>query len=67
MEKVTEFYVDLDWKHQYTGVYQLKWDGVVFYFIDNLEYFGRDGIYGFDDDAERFIFSPKRVHFWVRK
>ncbi|WP_297791068.1 glycogen synthase GlgA [uncultured Anaerococcus sp.] len=59
MEKVTEFYVDLDWKHQYTGVYQLKWDGVVFYFIDNLEYFGRDGIYGFDDDAERFIFFSK--------
>lgn len=59
MEKLTEFYVDLDWKHQYAGVYQLKWDGVTFYFIDNLEYFDRKGCYGFDDDAERFIFFSK--------
>lgn len=59
MEKVTEFFVDLDWKHQYAGVYQLKWDGVIFYFIDNLEYFDRDGIYGYDDDAERFIYFSK--------
>lgn len=59
MEKVTEFYVDLDWKHQYAGVYYLKWDGVIFYFIDNMEYFNRDGSYGFDDDAERFIFFSK--------
>ncbi|MDY2918346.1 MAG: glycogen synthase GlgA [Anaerococcus sp.] len=60
MEKITEFYVDLDWKHQYAGVYELEWDGVKFYFIDNLEYFGsRDGIYGFDDDPERFIYFSK--------
>ena len=24
MEKITEFYVDLDWKHQYAGVYGLE-------------------------------------------
>ncbi|MDO5047438.1 MAG: glycogen synthase GlgA [Anaerococcus sp.] len=59
MEKITEFYVDLDWKHQYAGVYQLKWDKVIFYFIDNLEYFDRDDSYGYDDDAERFIFFSK--------
>ena len=70
MEKITEFYVDLDWKHQYAGVYQLEWDGVTYYFIDNLEYFDRDGLYGFGDDAERFIFFskactllPKEINF----
>ncbi len=70
MEKITEFYVDLDWKHQYAGVYQLEWDGVIYYFIDNLEYFDRDGLYGFDDDAERYIFYskactllPKEINF----
>ena len=70
MEKITEFYVDLDWKHQYAGVYELKWDGVIYYFIDNLEYFDRDSLYGFDDDAERFIYFskactllPKEINF----
>ena len=42
MKKIKEFYVDLDWKHQYAGVYQLEWEGVIYYFIDNLEYFDRD-------------------------
>ena len=59
MIKVSEFYVDLDWKHQYAGVYQLEYNGVIFYFIDNLEYFGRPHPYGFDDDAERFIYFSK--------
>lgn len=61
MKKIKEFYVDLDWKHQYAGVYTLKWDGVIFYFIDNLEYFDRPNAYGYDDDAERFIFFSKTV------
>lgn len=70
MEKITEFYVDLDWKHQYAGVYQLIHDGVTFYFIDNLEYFDRESPYGYDDDAERFIYFskactllPKEINF----
>lgn len=61
MEKIKEFYVDLDWKHQYAGVYKLNWDGVIFYFIDNLEYFDRENAYGYDDDAERFIFLSKAM------
>ena len=59
MEKITEFYVDLDWKHQYTGVYQLVFDNVTYYFLDNKEYFDRSYPYGFDDDAERFIYFSK--------
>lgn len=59
MEKVGEFYVDLDWKHQYAGIYSIKWDSVTYYFIDNLEYFDRPSPYGYDDDAERFIFFSK--------
>lgn len=59
MEKITEFYVDLDWKHQYAGVYALKWDNVTYYFIDNMEYFDRESPYGYEDDAERFIFFSK--------
>lgn len=31
------------------------------YFIDNYKYFYRDGLYGFDDEAERFNFFCKAV------
>ena len=58
MKLVTEFYVDLDWKHQYAGVYSLVYDKVTYYFIDNMEYFDRTSAYGYDD-AERFIFFSK--------
>lgn len=61
MKKIKEYYVDLDWKHQYAGVYTLKWDGLTFYFIDNLEYFDRPNAYGYDDDAERFIYLSKAL------
>lgn len=61
MKKIKEYYVDLDWKHQYAGVYTLKWNGLTFYFIDNLEYFDRPNAYGYDDDAERFIYLSKAL------
>lgn len=59
MKKIHEFYVDLGWLHKYCGVYEYKLEGVTYYFLDNEEYFNRDGLYGFYDDAERFIFFSK--------
>ncbi|MCI5839055.1 MAG: glycogen synthase GlgA [Peptoniphilaceae bacterium] len=59
MKKILEFYVDLDWKHQYTGVYEYKKDGVIYYFLDNMEYFDRPSPYGYGDDGERFIYFSK--------
>ncbi|MGE5485449.1 MAG: glycogen synthase GlgA [Ignavibacteriales bacterium] len=31
------------------------------YLIENYQYFGRDGIYGYPDDAERFAFFSKAI------
>jgi starch synthase len=31
-------------------------DGVPVYLIENAEYFGRDAVYGFPDDSERFLY-----------
>lgn len=59
MEKIAQFYVDLDWKHQYVGVFYLKRDDVDYYFLDNMEYFDREKAYGYDDDCERFIYYSK--------
>lgn len=61
MKRIHEFWVDLDWRHQYAGVYELKHDGVTFYFIDNEQYFHRPSVYGEFDDAERFLFFSKAI------
>ena len=36
-------------------------DGIAYYFIDNEYYFARDGLYGFYDDCERFVFFDRAV------
>ena len=41
------------------GVEKLHWQGIDVYFIDNEEYFRRDGLYGYGDDAERFAYFSK--------
>ena len=53
------FYVDLDFKHHYVGVFKYIHRGVEFYFIDNEDYFNRDNVYGENDDCERFVFFSK--------
>lgn len=57
----TDFKVRLGWRNQYCGLFSAKYDGVVFYFLDNEYYFGRPGIYGHADDAERFAFFSMAV------
>ncbi|MBR1590614.1 MAG: glycogen synthase GlgA [Acidaminococcaceae bacterium] len=59
METVYTGSLDLSWRDQYLGVKKLVLDGIPVYFIDNEYYFGRDKLYGFDDDAERFAYFAK--------
>ena len=54
-------YVDLDWRHQYCGIFSLIEEGVKVYFLDNQFYFHRGQLYGEGDDAERFLFFSKAV------
>lgn len=61
MERVYEGTVDLAWRNKYMGVEKLAWEGITVYFIDNEEYFRREGLYGYGDDAERFAFFSKAV------
>lgn len=56
MEDVTNFDVYMGWKTVYCGIKTLTHQGIQYYFVDNLEYFGRDGCYGYWDDGERFAF-----------
>lgn len=54
--------VTMAWRNLHAGVFQLKHNGVIHYFIDNEYYFKRPGrIYGFYDECERFAFFSKAV------
>ena len=62
MEHVLYFYVNLGWRHQYVGILKLEYEGTIFYFVDNEQYFGRDYIYGMGgDEGERFAFFDRAV------
>lgn len=61
MKFVKHFDVNISWRTQYCGVFELDRKGVKYYFIDNEFYFGRAGIYGYGDDVERFAFFSKAV------
>ena len=56
---VGETVVHLSWRNQYCGLFSCEKDGVVYYFIDNEYYFGRDAIYGNYDDGEIYSFFAK--------
>ena len=40
MRYVTNFYMDLNWRQQYVGIFEMEYEGIKFYFIDNEEHFG---------------------------
>lgn len=53
--------IPVAWRMKYMGVFSLQHEGVTVYFIDNEEYFRRDGFYGYYDDCERFAFFSRAV------
>ncbi len=61
MTHVGHIFVPVAWRHKYAGVDMLEQDGVTYYFVDNEDYFKRDGLYGYGDDAERFSFFSRAV------
>ena len=55
---VDSFVLRLNWRSQSASIYEL--DGEVpAYMIENAYYFGREGLYGYGDDDERFAFFTK--------
>lgn len=60
VEYLGGFDVKLGWRTQKAGVL-FKNGEVPTYFIENDFYFGRDELYGYDDDNERFAFFSKAV------
>lgn len=57
---VTNFYMDLNWRQQYVGIFETEYEGIKFYFIDNEEHFSGSRPYGgMPWDLEKFAFFSK--------
>lgn len=55
-------YIDIAWRKQYCGVFELKHKNTIYYFIDNKFYFDGDKPYDFIHlDIEKFVFFSKAV------
>ena len=61
MEHVYDGEMSISWRTKFLGIDKLELNGVTFYFIDNQDYFYREGFYGYGDDAERFAFFSRAV------
>ena len=61
MEHIYDGTIPVYWRNKFVGIDELEYNGVTFYFVDNEEYFNREGFYGYDDDAERFSFFSRAV------
>lgn len=60
-EYVTNFWVKIGHESRYVGVFKYEYEGITYYFIDNEYFFKRNGLYGFYDDAERFVYFSRAV------
>lgn len=62
MNYITNFEIDLHWRKQYVGLFDMVYEGVRFYFIDNEYYFGGFNPYGnINEDIEKFAYFSKAV------
>lgn len=60
MNYVDSFYVNLNWRKQYAGIFQAEYGGIIYYFIDNEYYFaGEKPYYHIYEDTEKFAFFAK--------
>lgn len=56
----TNLYLDMNWRRQYIGIFEIEYEGIKFYFIDNEEHFGGGLPYfGMPQDLEKFAFFSK--------
>ena len=62
MHFLCHFYVDLNWRRQYVGVFEATYRGITYYLIDNEYYFAGDQPYNhLHEDVEKFAYFSKAV------
>lgn len=62
MRYLCHFYVDLNWRKQYVGIFEAKHKGVTYYLVDNEFYFAGPNPYNqIHEDVEKFAYFSKAV------
>jgi starch synthase len=62
MRYIDHIYIDMAWRKQYVGVFELEYNGCIYYFVDNEFYFNGDKPYDYIHlDCEKFIFFSKAL------
>ena len=62
LQFVCHFYVNLNWRKQYAGIFKTEYKGVTYYFVDNEFYFAGNNPYNnIHEDIEKFAFFSKAV------
>lgn len=62
MRYINHIYIDIAWRKQYAGIFEMEYNGSIIYFVDNEFYFGGDKPYDYIHlDCEKFIFFSKAV------
>lgn len=56
LTKVGKLITKMSWREQHGEVFECKYNGLTYLFIDNFFYFGRNALYGYSDDNERFAY-----------
>lgn len=59
--------VPVGWRQQVARIYTTVHQGITYYLIENEYYFGREGIYGYFDDVERFAFFTIAIRNMIEK
>ena len=61
LETISTSTVNLGWRKNYLGIQTMEMEGVIYYFVDNEDYFG-SGIYkGGEAENEQYLFFCKAV------
>ena len=59
---VCHFYVNLNWRKQYAGIFESTYKGIRYYFVDNEFYFAGPSPYNnIYEDVEKFAYFSKAV------
>lgn len=61
IQTVCDFGVDMSNRQETCVIKESRLGKVCVYFVENYQYFGRDFMYAYDDDCERFAFFSKAV------
>lgn len=67
LETVCDFGVDVANRQETCIIKKSSQNGVEVYFVENYQYFGRDFMYAYDDDCERFAFFSKAVLKMIKR